>query len=428
MRHPRICAVTASAAVAAIGFALPAAASAAITAEPDALEVAKAIIHDQATLVPAATGWEAYAVEDTSDPDAPLPSGVADSALSGFPTSQSTFGLLSSGDVRITDTPNDGESEGEGLTGADPTDPQPGTDNGGAFGNTDNDVTILRIGVNVPAGADCLSLDYRFLSDEFPEFVGTEYNDAFIAQVDRVDWTTQESTIVKPGDFATNTGGEPVSVNGVGPVAVSEAEAAGTTFDAATGRVNTKTAITPGPHSIYLSIFDQGDEIYDSVIMLDRLAFIAEGAATCKPPEVPVVVPPPPPPPPPPAATPPPPPPPPSNVFTVGSSITFGANGTATMTVTVPGPGVLTAADGTGVKSTSARIAARRKPLIARTRVRATKAGPVKVRIRPSTAGKKVLRRKGRLKVKVALTFTPDGGSPKTTVRTVTLKLKKRRR
>ena len=42
----------------------------------------------------------------------------------------------------------------------------------------------MRIRVHVPKGANCLSFRFKFLSEEFPEFVGTEYNDAFIAEVD----------------------------------------------------------------------------------------------------------------------------------------------------------------------------------------------------------------------------------------------------
>ena len=65
-----------------------------------------------------------------------------------------------------------------------------------------------------------------------------------------------------------------MTINGVGPVAVSPAESAGTTYDAATGLVTTKTPITPGPHKVFLSILDQGDQIYDSAAFVDNLRFI----------------------------------------------------------------------------------------------------------------------------------------------------------
>ncbi len=47
--------------------------------------------------------------------------------------------------------------------------------------------------------------------------------------------------------------------------------ARGTTFDGATRLLRASTPITPGRHRLYLSIFDQGDRIYDSAVFLDNL-------------------------------------------------------------------------------------------------------------------------------------------------------------
>lgn len=411
-----------AAATACSAAALVASASAAVVPNGSAAEIAQAIIDSPSVLDLGTTEWYERPLED--DPDNPgefrpaVTGAIADAPLDGFPTGGSTFGILTTGDPTIVDLPNDGTGDGKAVEAE---------SNGDVRGDTDHDTTVLKIGVNVPTGANCVSLDYRFLSEEFPEFVGSPFNDAFIAEIDTTQWTTVGSAINKPGDFATNTGGAPVSVNGVGPVAVTEAEAAGTTYDAATGRVNTKSVIAPGARAIFLSIFDQGDAIYDSAVFLDRLSFITEGPSTCRPPEVPAPAPPPPPPAPP--GTPPPPP---SNVFTVGSSITFGANGTATVTVVVPGPGVLTASDGSaGTASVRASAAAKKKAkkkaLIATTKVIAKQAGKVKITIKPTAAGKKVLRRKGKLRVKVRLTFTPTGGAPRSQVKSVTLKVKKKK-
>jgi hypothetical protein len=285
-----------------------------------------------------------------------------------------------------------------------------------------HDLTTLRIDVNVPAGDNCLALSYRFLSEEFPEFVGSRFNDAFIAELDNSTWTTDlDSNLVVPDDFATKAGGKPVSVNGVGPTSVTETEAAGTVYDAATGLVTTKTPVTPGAHKVFLSIFDQTDHIYDSAVMLDRLAFLNESPATCKPPEVPVIVPPPPAPPGPPA------PPPPANDFTVpGGSVTFG-NGSATVTVKVPGPGVVTATDASAAAASRVATASakKKKLLVKPARAIAKKAGPVRLKIKPTKAGKKVLRKKKKLKVSLAITFTPTGGSPHTEVSKLTIKMKK---
>ena len=47
--------------------------------------------------------------------------------------------------------------------------------------------------------------------------------------------------------------------------------AAGTTYDGATPALTAATPLTPGMHSLYLSIFDQGDHVYDSAVFVDNL-------------------------------------------------------------------------------------------------------------------------------------------------------------
>ncbi len=411
---------------------LSAPAWATIVPEYDPDEVAKAIVHDQATLDVDNTDWQELATpvptstpeppppgEDPIPPE-PFPAAVSEALLGGFPTSPASFAILSTGDVQIVDTVNDGTGEGEALLG----DPD---DNGPLHGDTDNDVTVLKLGVVVPDGANCVSLDYRFLSDEFPEFVGSAYNDAFIAEITPLGgapaWSTNGSTITHVGDFATSPNGEPVSINGVGGVAATAEEALGTTFDGATGRVTTKNPITPGSHLIFLSVFDQGDSIYDSVVMLDRLAFITEDPSTCKPPEVPVIVPPPPPPP---TPGPPLPPPPPNDIGVPGSSVSFYSNGTFPVAVTVPAPGVLTLSQAPAATTSRAARAAATRKLVKRATKIVTAAGKVKVKMRLTRKGRKVLRKKGKVKVRLAVTFTPTGGTANTEFTKVTIKKKRR--
>jgi hypothetical protein len=186
--------------------------------------------------------------------------------------------------------------------------------------------------------------------------------------------------------------------------------------------VTTKTPITPGAHTIFLSIFDQGDSIYDSVVMLDRLAFITEDPSTCKPPEVPVIVPPPAPPGPAPFV---PAPLPPNDINVPGGSVTF-SNGAVTLTVTVPGPGTLNAAQAPAAGAARASIAAKKKKLIKPAKKTVAKAGKVKLKIKLTKAGKKQLKKNKKLKVRVAITFTPTGGSPNTEVAKITIKKKKK--
>jgi hypothetical protein len=50
------------------------------------------------------------------------------------------------------------------------------------------------------------------------------------------------------------------------------------------------------------------------------------------------------------------------------------------------------------------------------------RAGVAKIGLKPASAAKRLLKRKGRLKVSVVATFTPAGGAPRTRVKTVTVR------
>jgi hypothetical protein len=205
------------------------------------------------------------------------PHAVADAPLSSFPTNGSTFAILTSGNANFADDPNVSGSTGEALGGI-------------SFrGNTDFDVSILRVGLNVPQQANCLTFDFQFYSDEFPEWVNTAYNDAFIAELDNSTWTTAGSAISAPDNFAFDPSGDVISINSTGNTAMNAANATGTTYDGATPLLSASTQVTPGAHTLYLSIFDQGDQIYDSAVFLDNLVvgFVANPEQNCKPGAVP---------------------------------------------------------------------------------------------------------------------------------------------
>lgn len=84
-----------------------------------------------------------------------------------------------------------------------------------------------------------------------------------------------------------------------------------------------------------------------------------------------------------------------------------GRNGVTTLTLRVPGPGKLKA-KGKLIKPASAKAA---------------KAGKVKLRLKLTPSALKKLEEKGRLRVKVAVTFDPAGGPPRTKVMQILFKL-----
>ena len=93
------------------------------------------------------------------------------------------------------------------------------------------------------------------------------------------------------------------------------------------------------------------------------------------------------------------PPPPPSNVFTEGKLTLNKKKGTGSLAVNVPGAGVLTVAGGGTIKKAE---------------VTSTGAQTLKVPLKAKGAGQKTLSKKGKLPFKVALTFTPTGGTSAT--------------
>ena len=193
-------------------------------------------------------------------PPSSKPAAVSTTRLAGFPTAGSSFGILSTGNAGLAATPNDA--------------PDSGTESRGPSIRGARDVVIMRIDLRVPRGANCMSFDFRFLSEEFPEFVNDNFNDAFIAELGASTWTAatkEDPTITAPRNFAKDSQGNPIRVNTVGDTTARAIFAKGTTYDGATRKLRASTPIKPGLRRLYLSIFDQGDRIYDSAVFLDHL-------------------------------------------------------------------------------------------------------------------------------------------------------------
>lgn len=176
-----------------------------------------------------------------------------------FPRFGKRYVVLSSGDARGIARRNTG-----GATS---------TNNGGRVYRGTRDTVTLRVDLRVPRGANCLSVRFRFLSEEFPEYVKSDFNDAFLAELGRDDWRSPSGgpRIRAPHNFAFDWKRRLISVNGTGDFSVASWRADGTTFDAATRVLRASRHVKPGLRRVYLTIFDQGDFQYDSAVALDGL-------------------------------------------------------------------------------------------------------------------------------------------------------------
>ena len=197
------------------------------------------------------------------------PAAVSDSRLAEFPRHGDEFAILTNGNALVADNRNRRRDTGSA--------------NLGPLIRGTRDVVIMRIDLRVPRNANCLTFRFRFLTEEFPEFVNDIFNDAFIAELDDSDWDAsgpEDPTITAPRNFAVDSAGRPIRVNSVGDTSLSRRNARGTTYDGATRVLRASTPIRSGGRTLYLSIFDQGDRLYDSAVFIDRLQLTRNSSCT----------------------------------------------------------------------------------------------------------------------------------------------------
>jgi hypothetical protein len=189
------------------------------------------------------------------------------SALVGFPTQGSSYAVISSGHAPDTFLPNNSGSLSRVL--------------GGLNNSQGNDLVQLTLILNVPPGASHWAVDWKFFSEEFPEFVGTQFNDAFLIETAPFPPFSNfvisgVSTITAPNNVAFDPSGELVTINTTGAVGMTAANATGTTYDGATATLTSVAAIPTGAPTITIvfSVMDLGDSIFDTTVFLDNFRFV----------------------------------------------------------------------------------------------------------------------------------------------------------
>jgi hypothetical protein len=149
---------------------------------------------------------------------------------------------------------------------------------------TVNDYSELRLALAVPTNAHSLAFDFNFMSSEFPQFVCTTFDDTFVAYLESSAFTGNVSfddngnrvsinigffDVCSPMQSSSCSGDEELEGTGFRPVAHggldSEPDGGGT------GWLTTISPVTPGEKIILtFMIWDEGDHIYDSLVLLDN--------------------------------------------------------------------------------------------------------------------------------------------------------------
>jgi len=143
-----------------------------------------------------------------------------------------------------------------------------GPDPDGTVG-TVYDLCGFTVKLKVPANAKGLAFDFIFFSAEYPEYVGTQFNDSFNVML---------KSELFDGNVAFDNKGNPISINNVLFNTFGNA-LAGTGYDngigGSTGWLTTTVPLVPGETiTIRFVIYDEGDHIYDSDVLLNNFRWL----------------------------------------------------------------------------------------------------------------------------------------------------------
>lgn len=124
------------------------------------------------------------------------------------------------------------------------------------------DATILEFAFTVPAGSEQVSFNYVFGSEEYNEYVGSQFNDVFAFYINGVNCAT--------------VNGNPVSINTINNGSNSDSyidntnSSNDTEMDGYTTVLTCESSVDPsGENTIRLAIADTSDRILDSWVLLE---------------------------------------------------------------------------------------------------------------------------------------------------------------
>jgi len=162
---------------------------------------------------------------------------------------------------------------------------------------TVNDMTTLEVKLKVPQNAKSFSFSFVYDSAEYPEYVCTDYNDAFLAEL-------QSKMYPKFQNVSFDSAGHPITVNNAlftvcdnwTTAKTKQCKTPGSAL-AGTGYENSDfltgnrigggtgwlTTTVPVDYletiTLRFIIFDEGDQIYDSAVVLDNFVWSLNAAS-----------------------------------------------------------------------------------------------------------------------------------------------------
>ncbi|MBU1239320.1 putative metal-binding motif-containing protein [Myxococcota bacterium] len=134
-----------------------------------------------------------------------------------------------------------------------------------------HDLTQIKMVLRVPGNVTGIAFDFIYLSSEYPEWVGSEFNDTFYAIIGK---TTPDATHI---NISFDGNGKAVTINNnyfEEPGSLSQS-INGTGYEgstgSATGWLTTKAPVEPNSIiEVIFSIHDEGDGILDSAVVIDN--------------------------------------------------------------------------------------------------------------------------------------------------------------
>ena len=242
-----------------------------ISSEPvsaaSAAELAAAILVNQSTLI-SSSYWD-------TDLGGDRQAVVLSSRGNLVPTEGSSFVMLSTGRADLvpatTDGLNSGNERGNWFQG-------------GQYGNP-RDEANLQLQLRVPSYMHFLYYDVQFFTVEYPEYVGTQYNDKFTITVTSPSEGVSSYVIdVNGGDFVLNARDAPLLGSGYNLFATSgnpdnvdwlTTTPNPTGADAgATALIGREHPVSPGEIiTITFDLIDVGDNQFESSAFIDNLRF-----------------------------------------------------------------------------------------------------------------------------------------------------------